>query len=287
MLQGMRIFSALISLLIAIVPAMAAEKIEFGVGEYRLQAELYRPSGAGPFPTIVAMHGCGGLMDSTGKIRPQYADWGERLAAQGLAVMFPDSYASRGLGSNAASAAVRSGPRANALPMRMRRAPGCRRRTGRERIASALLGWSNGAIAVLWTVRPRAAPKDEPAGFPLGGRAVSGLPPPRRERMERTRSDADPDRRRGQLDAGARLRTNGGRRARAFGTRGHRQVSRRASRFRSRKCRRGPNCAALAFTPGRLRPRLDRRQRRKRAPTRSSACRNGSRAKNLEQTTLA
>lgn len=165
MLQGMRIFSALISLPIAIVPAMAAEKIEFGVGEYRLQAELYRPSGAGPFPTIVAMHGCGGLMDSTGKIRPQYADWGERLAAQGLAVMFPDSYASRGLGSQCR---VRS---RSIQPSRERVADAHAARTWlqaqdwvvKDRVS--LLGWSNGAIAALWTVRPRAAPKDSHPDF--------------------------------------------------------------------------------------------------------------------------
>src|SRR5437762_13542607 len=95
----MRIFIALISLLILIVPAATAEKIEFGDGEYRLNAELYRPEGAGPFPTIVAMHGCSGLHDATGKTRPQYVDWGEKLAAQGMAVLFPDSYGSRGLSS--------------------------------------------------------------------------------------------------------------------------------------------------------------------------------------------
>src|SRR5690349_15181194 len=99
MSQATRIFFALISLQMLIVPAASAEKIEFGVGEYRLQAELFRPAGAGPFPTVVAMHGCGGLLNSSGKVRAQYTDWGEKLAAQGMVVLFPDSYGSRGLGS--------------------------------------------------------------------------------------------------------------------------------------------------------------------------------------------
>ena len=160
----MRIFIALISLLIPpllpIVPAFAAEKIEFGVGEYRLNAELYRPVGAGPFPTIVAMHGCNGLLDASGKTRPQYVDWGEKLSAQGMAVLFPDSYGSRGLGSQCR---VRS---RTVQPFRERVGDANAARTWlhaqewvqKDRIS--LLGWSNGAAAALWTVRPRVAPKD-------------------------------------------------------------------------------------------------------------------------------
>jgi dienelactone hydrolase len=161
----MRIFIALISLLISIVSAAAAEKIEFGLGEYRLSAELYRPTGAGPFPTIVAMHGCGGLLDATGKTRPQYVDWGEKLAAQGLAVLFPDSFTSRGLGSQCR---VRS---RTVQPFRERVADAQAARSWlqtqdwvqKDRIG--LLGWSNGAIAALWTVRPRAAPNDSQPDF--------------------------------------------------------------------------------------------------------------------------
>jgi len=161
----MRVFIALISLLIPIVPAAATEKIEFGVGEYRLNAELYRPAGAGPFPTIVAMHGCGGLLDAAGKTRPQYVDWGEKLAAQGIAVLFPDSYGSRGLGSQCR---VRS---RSVQPFRERVADAQAARdwlqaqdwVQKDRIS--LLGWSNGAIATLWTVRPRAAPKDSHPDF--------------------------------------------------------------------------------------------------------------------------
>jgi dienelactone hydrolase len=160
MVQAKRIFIALISLLIPIVSAAAAEKIEFGIGEYRLNAELYRPVGAGPFPTIVAMHGCNGLLDPSGKTRPQYVDWGEKLAAQGMAVIFPDSYGSRGLGPQCR---VRSRV---VQPFRERVADANAARhwlqsqdwVQKDRIS--LLGWSNGAVATLWTVRPRAAPKD-------------------------------------------------------------------------------------------------------------------------------
>ena len=113
--------------------------------------------------------------------RPQYVDWGEKLAAQGIAVLFPDSYGSRGLGSQCR---VRN---RSVRPFRERVADAQAARdwlqtqdwVQKDRVS--LLGWSNGAIATLWAVRPRAAPKDEPSGFPLGGGAVSGLPTPRRD----------------------------------------------------------------------------------------------------------
>jgi dienelactone hydrolase len=169
----MRIFIALISLLISIVPAASAEMIEIGVGEYRLKAELYRPAGTGPFPTIVAMHGCGGLLDGSGKTRAQYVDWGDKLAAQGIAVLFPDSYTTRGLGSQCR---VRS---RTVQPFRERVTDANAARSWlhtqdwvqKDRIS--LLGWSNGAIATLWTVRPRIAPKDGLPDF----RAAAALYP--------------------------------------------------------------------------------------------------------------
>src|SRR5918996_1932898 len=141
----MRFFIALISLLIPISPIMAAEKLEFGEGENRLRAELYRPAGNGPFPAIVAMHGCNGLYDATGRARPHFVDWGEKLAALGFAVLFPDSYGSRGLGTQCR---VRS---RTVQPYRERVADAQAARAWlqaqdfiqKDRIG--LLGWSNGA----------------------------------------------------------------------------------------------------------------------------------------------
>ncbi len=60
-------------------------------------AQLLRPSGAGPFPAIVAMHGCGGLLTSKGQLRSREMDWAERVVAAGYAVLFPDSFTARGV----------------------------------------------------------------------------------------------------------------------------------------------------------------------------------------------
>ena len=140
--------------------AQAAEPVEIPDGNTTLKGILYRPEGPGPFQSVVALHGCGGLVNRSGKISRRFADWGDRLAAAGLAVLFGDSFTSRDL--------------TNQGRVRERRV-----RSSRERVADAnaarrwlqaqgwslkdrvsLMGWSNGGIATLWSVRPRAAPHD-------------------------------------------------------------------------------------------------------------------------------
>src|SRR4051812_26716387 len=157
--------------------AHATEPVEIPDGNTILKGILYRPEGPGPFRSVVALHGCGGLVNRSGKISRRFADWGDRLAAAGLAVLFPDSFASRGL--------------TNQCRVRERKV-----RSSRERVADAnaarrwvqgqgwslknrvsLMGWSNGGMATLWSVRPRAAPRD---GMPDFRSAVAFYPGCRR-----------------------------------------------------------------------------------------------------------
>jgi dienelactone hydrolase len=142
--------------------AMAAgpETVDFREGDLTLEGVLFRPEGNGPFPAVVAMHNCAGLMDALGTIRPRYRDWAQQLVRMGFVVLFPDSYGPRGLGSQC-------GDRTQTI------------RSDRERVADAqaarrwlqqrvevkgdhisLLGWSNGATSVLWTVRPHGKRED-------------------------------------------------------------------------------------------------------------------------------
>src|SRR5215210_2182569 len=95
----MRLIAALLAATAVAMSTMAhaAESVDIADGSTSLRGILYRPEGAGPFPSVVALHGCGGLINSSGKIVRRFADWGDRLAAAGLAVLFPDSFASRGL----------------------------------------------------------------------------------------------------------------------------------------------------------------------------------------------
>jgi dienelactone hydrolase len=137
--------------------ARAAERVDIPASDSALPGVLFKPEGAGPFPGVIALHGCGGLLNRSGKIVPRFVDWGDRLAAAGLVVLFPDSFSSRGL--------------TRQCRVRERRV-----RSSRERVADALaarhwlqaqayaktdhvsvMGWSNGGIATLWSVRRRAA----------------------------------------------------------------------------------------------------------------------------------
>src|SRR6266581_2902485 len=77
--------------------AGAAEPVEIPGSDTVLRGILYRPQGPGPFPAVVALHDCRGLVNNAGHAYRRMADWGERLAAAGLAVLFPDSFSSRGL----------------------------------------------------------------------------------------------------------------------------------------------------------------------------------------------
>lgn len=158
----MRVFKILIAVVLVLSAGAAArganapKSIEIMQGPTRLHAMLFRPDGQGPFAAVVALHGCAGLRGRTGAIQPRYRDWGQRLAAAGFAVLFPDSYGSRGVGSlcRSHSRTVHSNREvvadANAARHWLQSQPWVMA----SRIS--LLGWSDGAVAALWAVRPQA-----------------------------------------------------------------------------------------------------------------------------------
>ncbi len=147
----------------SLAPALAAappgpERVEIAQDNGALKAVLFRPDGAGPFPAVIGLHGCEGLLGRNGTLEHRYGDWAAHLTKAGFVVLYPDSYGSRGLGSQCAI-------RRRAI------------RTDHERVADAnaarrwlqaqpyvkpdhvsLLGWATGGISALWTVRRSAAP---------------------------------------------------------------------------------------------------------------------------------
>jgi dienelactone hydrolase len=149
----------------AAAPA-APEPVEIAQDTGVLKAVLFRPDGAGPFPAVIGLHGCEGLLEKDGTLATRYRDWAQHLTAAGFVVVYPDSYGSRGLGSQCAI-------RRRAI------------RTDHERVADAnaarrwlqgqgfvkpdhvaLVGWATGGISALWTVRRKAViPKDDKTDF--------------------------------------------------------------------------------------------------------------------------
>ena len=57
----------------------------------RIQGDLARPEGAGPFPAVVGLHGCAGMHETT---KQRLAD---QLVARGYVLLLVDSYATRGI----------------------------------------------------------------------------------------------------------------------------------------------------------------------------------------------
>jgi dienelactone hydrolase len=163
----MRLASVLISLAIVIASetAGANESVEFTDAGTTFHGVLFKPQGPGPFPSVVALHGCGGLVNRSGKIVQRFQDWGDRLSSAGLAVLFPDSFTTRGLSPQCRI----SERRVRSARERVADAQAARRwLLGQDWIAKnrvSLMGWANGGSASLWAARPQAVPRDGASDF--------------------------------------------------------------------------------------------------------------------------
>jgi len=162
----MRLLSAALILTLSAVAcaaraAPASTPVEIPAGALKLHAQLYKPDGNGPFPTVIALHGCGGLSGQGEPVAPRYRDWTEALLKAGYAVLLPDSFGSREVGPQ-----CREKER-KVLARRERVADvaashkwlAAQSWVARERIS--LIGWAHGASAVLWAVRPQLATRSK------------------------------------------------------------------------------------------------------------------------------
>ncbi|HEY5300156.1 MAG TPA: dienelactone hydrolase family protein [Acetobacteraceae bacterium] len=110
-----------------------------------LKAALVRPPGPVHGAAIVALHGCGGPFPT------RDGPWAVALAEAGHVVLLPDSFGSRGLGSQCRvkQRSVRALPtrRADAIAA----AEWLAARPGTPAGGVVLMGWSNGGSTTLWT----------------------------------------------------------------------------------------------------------------------------------------
>jgi len=160
----MRLLSATFLTLLAMAsaadaaPLPAPHQVDIAAGSAILHAQLYKPDGDGPFRVVIALHGCGGLAGHSEPVEPRYRDWAEQLLKAGNAVLLPDSYGSRELGPQ-----CRVKEERRVLARRERVADIMASRewlvqqpwVARDRIS--LIGWANGASALLWAVRPQSS----------------------------------------------------------------------------------------------------------------------------------
>jgi dienelactone hydrolase len=141
------------------------QQVEIPLGSGILHAQLYKPDGDGPFPTVIALHGCGGLGGNSEPVQPRYRDWAEQLLKAGNAVLLPDSYGSRELGSQCRVNEHRVLARRERVAdiMASRQWLVQQPWVARDRIS--LMGWANGASALLWAVRPQQASRSVAPDF--------------------------------------------------------------------------------------------------------------------------
>ncbi|MGX4807067.1 dienelactone hydrolase family protein [Bradyrhizobium guangdongense] len=140
------------------MPAPAQVEIPLSSGV--LHAQLFKPEGAGPFPTVIALHGCGGLGSRSDSVLPRYRDWAERLLKAGNAVLLPDSYGSRELGPQCRVKEMHVKARRERVTDIAASRAWLMKQTWVERDRVSLIGWANGASALLWAVRPQAVARD-------------------------------------------------------------------------------------------------------------------------------
>ena len=170
----MRLLLSFFTGLLLLQPLAAQEQVEIPATEgFVLKGMMFRPEGQGPFPAVVALHGCGGLGGATTPISARHLDWGRQLSAQGFIVVFPDSYGSRGLGAQCLvrDRTVRPGKERVADAVLAKQ--WLQRRSDVDPARVSLLGWSNGGSAVLWATAANRKPQD---GLPDFHAAVAFYP---------------------------------------------------------------------------------------------------------------
>jgi dienelactone hydrolase len=156
--------AVLFALLLFLWGASSASAQQFDIVKFasathgtEIRGHLFRPKGDGPFPAIVALHGCGGIFDSKGKMSSRHLDWALRFRDVGYAVLFPDSFGSRGHGS-----LCKVKPRPVKHAQRVGDARAAADWLAAQPFADphriALLGWSNGGTTLLRALAPDAAP---------------------------------------------------------------------------------------------------------------------------------
>jgi dienelactone hydrolase len=143
---GMATVLALIA--VVQIAAVQVERVNVpGPNGVSLDAALVLPEGAAKAPSVVALHGCGGPFPA------RDGQWAVELAKAGHIVLLPDSFGSRGLGSQCGVKEREVTPSGLRRQDAIDAAQWLVKRPGSPPGGVALLGWSNGGATVLATAR--------------------------------------------------------------------------------------------------------------------------------------
>src|ERR1700730_15291397 len=147
-------------------PLPAPHQVDIPLGNGTLHAQLYKPDGDGPFPVVIALHGCGGLAGHSEPVPLRYRDWAEQLLKAGTAVLLPDSYAARELGPQCRVREHRVHARRERVVDIMASRQWLVQQPWAARDRISLLGWANGASALLWAVGPQSSSRSVEPDLP-------------------------------------------------------------------------------------------------------------------------
>jgi dienelactone hydrolase len=168
----MRLLSAIAFLALSAVagaasaaPLPAPHEVDIPLTAGILHAQLYKPDGNGPFATVIALHGCGGLGGRSEPVQPRYRDWAEQLLKDGKAVLLPDSYGSRELGPQCRVGERRVYARRERVADIMASRHWLMQQPWVVHDRISLVGWANGASALLWAVRPQLSSRNVEPDF--------------------------------------------------------------------------------------------------------------------------
>ncbi|MBL4721341.1 MAG: dienelactone hydrolase family protein, partial [Alphaproteobacteria bacterium] len=144
---------------------LAAQRVSFKSGDgVPLSAYFYRANTGKTGPAIIMLHGCSGLLSKRGALKKREAAWRDILLAEGYHVLLVDSFNPRG---------VRTICRIKARPVLPDRdrpydvygaLAWLQKQLSVASKKIALMGWSNGAMAMLWSIRDDARQRPNAVG---------------------------------------------------------------------------------------------------------------------------
>ena len=158
---GVRVLAA--ALILAIPTQADAQQVTIQTPEIELQATYTPPKSPAKAPAIVALHGCGGPFPARDN------QWRDLLAAQGHPILFPDSFGSRGLGSQCTTPNRTIGPngkrRTDTVAAAKWLATQPTTPPGGPAGNIVVMGWSNGGSTVLAAAAQGVMPPGIVRGF--------------------------------------------------------------------------------------------------------------------------
>jgi dienelactone hydrolase len=159
------VLSVVLTVLIGVNPAhvqttsTAAVDVTFPdiKGQLLLPGHLYRPDGPGPFPAVVALHGCGG-------IGPHLHRWAQTLQQWGYVALLVDSFSPRGK-TNICDSTLSVDPQYARMPDAYAAKAYLASQSFVDGNRVGLMGWSHGGRTTLYAVDNIYLDRINPAPF--------------------------------------------------------------------------------------------------------------------------